>query len=429
MAKMEFDETTHKQLLRLAILCHSEHLMDRAQLVRSIELIHTVDATNVDQISNQIFTPTLLEELHQRLGRAQSIVAQMRGQAVPVAAAGGAVPLLSTGRDEAGYVAETLPEPVHAIDELEGPTQGPNDLHVNLTPRILWPVVGIGVCILLYYVISTLVTSDLFSEERRSDSGGNTPAVNQSLATGGVSDTPGDTDLPEDSNALNDIDVSDEPVQPRVNRVSARLEFQASLENFVVNKQYGEALELLNSNVAAKSSDSGLLEAGVLLAKGGVKASTEALDILVQPGIVSPQSDGWLSAYANALIYADKAARTRAIEAIANSSGRAMVRPDIRRAIEWAEARNGAAHDDLKELALRSSDFSATSRDHLFLAFSSIANGQNAQVKYHIGKASRKLPSLERQLDDTLPEWLTEQQFTQFTRAIEKVETSADSRK
>ncbi len=413
---MDFDETTHKQLLRLAILCHSEHLMDRAQLVRSIELIHTVDATNVEQITSQIFTPTLLEELHQRLSRAQTIVAQMRGQAIPVASEGRPVALLSTGRDEAGYIAETLPEPVDS--EVDGPIQGPSDLHVNFTPRILWPVAGIGVCILVYYVVTTIINSpNLFSDERRSPaSSANAPQGSEAafdIEAGGEADA----DLVGDPI---------EPDQPRVNRVSARLEFHASLENLVANEQYEEAMQLLNSDVA-QSSDSGLLEAGVLLAKGGPKACSEALDILVQPGIVRPQSDGWLAAYANALIYADKAARTRAIEAMANSSGRAKVRPDVRRAIEWAKARNGATSNELEELGLRSSDFSATSRDHLFLAFSSIANGQGSQVKYHIGKASRKLPSLEKQRDRSLPEWMTEHQFSQFVSAIDKVKETSES--
>lgn len=416
---MEFDDTTQKRLLRLALLCHSEHLIDRVQLLQAIEQLQTIDADNLEAIAGQVLPQSMLDELDLRLSRVQADVADLRGKAPSFnSAASYAASLGDKQIDQRAYASDVLAE------EDDQPVAWAGDLQVGLAPRILWPVCGIGICVLVYYVVSTIIASpELFQSDRDrkpSTSANSTPLPGVvAQANNDEPDPLAPADAPEVEPAITSI------IQPRVSRVAARLEFEKSLENFVANNQYEEAMDLLNSDGKTASTDLPLLEAAVLLAKGGAQSTDEALDLLVQPSIARTQNDDWLAAYANALIYASKPARERAIQAIENSSGRAKVRPDLRRVIEWAKARNGATHDDLEELRMLATDFKATSRDHLFLAFSSIQNDQKSQVKYHINKAARRLETEQREANSSLPKWLQDKQLATITKAIETIVKNA----
>lgn len=412
---MQFDETTQKRLLRMALLCHSEQLIDRVQLLQAIEQLQTLNADNVTEIAGRVLPQSMLDELDLRLSRVQSDVADLRGKASTFnSAASYSASLGDNQIDQRAFAADVLAE------EDDQPVAWAGDLHVGMATRILWPVCGIGVCVLIYYVISTIIASpDLFKSDRDRDpsSSATSTKLPDELAAANDSnlDPLAPADTPETVPAITPV------IKPRVSRVAARLKFETSLENFVANEQYDRAMDLLNSDGKAASTDLPLLEAAVLLAKGGAQSTDEALDLLVQPSFARTQNDDWLAAYANALIYASKPARERAIQAIENSSGRAKVRPDLRRVIEWAKARNGASNDELEELRMLASDFKATSRDHLFLAFSSIQSDQKSQVKYHISKAAQRLESEQRDVDSSLPEWLQEKSLATITKAINTI--------
>lgn len=412
---MQFDETTQKRLLRMALLCHSEQLIDRVQLLQAIEQLQTLNADNVTEIAGRVLPQSMLDELDLRLSRVQSDVADLRGKAPSFnSAASYSASLGENQIDQRAFAADVLAE------EDDQPVAWAGDLHVGMATRILWPVCGIGVCVLIYYVISTIIASpDLFKSNRDRDPSSSATSTKLPDELAAANDSNSDplapADTPETVPAITQV------IKPRVSRVAARLKFETSLENFVANEQYDRAMDLLNSDGKAASTDLPLLEAAVLLAKGGAQSTDEALDLLVQPSFARTQNDDWLAAYANALIYASKPARERAIQAIENSSGRAKVRPDLRRVIEWAKARNGASNDELEELRMLASDFKATSRDHLFLAFSSIQSDQKSQVKYHISKAAQRLESEQRDVDSSLPEWLQEKSLATITKAINTI--------
>ncbi|HBE72172.1 MAG TPA: hypothetical protein DDW52_28895, partial [Planctomycetaceae bacterium] len=288
--------------------------------------------------------------------------------------------------------------------------------------RIAWPVCGILVIVLLYYVITTLINSpDLFTRDRtRAAASSAQSSSADGQDTSAISDTRGSDDpAPEDGEL--DSEATDTAEAADAQPVASRVDILQSVDNFVLNKQFAEAIEALNDPNLDSSARTHYLEAGVLLARGGREYVDDALDMLVQPQIAEPNDSTWQALYASALVNASKAARERAIEALETGSGRAAVRPDIQRAIQWAQARSGTSSDKLEELTRRTSDFEASDYDHLFLAFSSFAARQLSQAKYHTSKAIRK----RTEYSSDYPEWLRTVHLTSFDATIKKLQDAA----
>lgn len=400
---MEFDSTTKNRLARLALQCHHEQLMDRSRFLAAMEKIAVMDGSDTASI-HEIFPPQMLAELADRLHRVASDVAEIRGEAAPAKPA--ASPAVAHFDAEELDETEFVPAAV--------------DLHVNWISRIAWPVCGILVIVLLYYVITTLINSpDLFTRDR-------TRAAASSFQRSDAateredSEVPASDDPSSDSSDGEDTDFEDSEA-PTAQPVASRVDILQSVDNFVLNKQFAKAIEALNDPDLESSARTHYLEAGVLLARGGREFVDEALDMLVQPQIANPNNSTWQALYATALMNASKAARGRAIEALQTGSGRAAVRPDIQRAIQWAQARGGTSSEKLEELGRRTSDFEASDYDHLFLAFSSFAARKLSQAKYHTSKAIRK----RSEYSADYPEWLRTVHLTAFDTTIKKLQDAA----
>lgn len=433
--EMELGSQDKSRLIRLVLLCHTEQLIDKAQLLRSLELLHSsaAQATDLKEVLGDALPISCVRELQQRLARYQSLAAQ-----VVETTTGEASSVSTSIVSHSSVDSDGVSNHMDVLEEIDS-GDWDSDLHVSIVPKLLWPVAVICLGVLLYFVYAALPsieemfntdkvgtsssTREVDGAEQSSDVVGNIP---QSFEPNGGS-------LAADGSMAEDENAADSPLGvaqlESASPISTGLSVAHSVENFAVNAQWDEALKLLNSDATLDSGDAqtSLLEAGVLLARNGRRDADDALMILVQPNVIQVDNPGWRQVFALALIKAGLRTRSQMVDALENSSARANVQPSVRLLVDWVKARNGSPVPELEELLQQSANFEATALDNIFLASANLTSGKPAQVSYHVSKARRRLNVENQQLGSELPLWLRDLCEVRLTDALVKLQEAAEA--
>ncbi len=415
---MKLDSAQRNRLVRLALLCNAEQIIDRSQLQRILD-IQQDDASSAAQteaIVREVFTASRLGELNEHLLTHNKEIAALNSELYGTSTTPLAV--VDTPTASGDFFEATFAEE-------EEPVLMSSDLQVSVWPRLLVPLAVVALLVLggfVYSAVQTVLDEYWGDELSRANS---TLEIQSSSEVVGYRPTnPGgeEVNLNEEGQLFGD---PQEELPTGVASVSAKLNLNESVQNLAENGQWEQAILFLNSaEQDQRDASTRLWEAGLLVGSDAVAAADEALHLLVSPEVLDVENEMWRDVFAVALMRASDPARTKAAKALLESSERARTKRSVLRLLDWAAARNGES--ELSELRSRSADFKATAVDHIFLAYADFFAGKTSQAAYHTAKAMRRF-EVEQPTDELQPEWLYELCRTRIRRTICRMEKQASA--